>query len=85
MASITTVSTTASVFLTQRQRQQPSAQSVFGSRLRAALEHANRLTEMHGIHNTDTVVAWETVKELLNSHPFFSTLVIPDWNLDKLA
>jgi hypothetical protein len=85
MASITTVGTATSALPTLRQRQKPSSRPAFGSRLKAALEHANRLTEMHGIHDTDTVIAWETVQELLKSHPYFSTLVVPDWSLEELA
>jgi hypothetical protein len=85
MASFTTVCTATSVLPALRQRHKPSTRSAFGSQLKAALEHANRLTEMHGIHNTDTVNAWETVKELLKSHPYFSSLVVSDWSLDELA
>lgn len=85
MAHNNTVYTTASVLSTPRQRQKPFAQPAFSSRIQAALEHANRLTEMHGIHHIDTVVAWEAIKALLNSHPYFSALVVPDWRLEELG
>ena len=81
----TSACTIESLLSTPRQRQKPSSQPAFGPRLAAALEHANRLTEMHGAHNIDTVVAWDTVKALLQSHPYFSTLVVPNWNSKELA
>lgn len=84
MAYITPVGTTTSAFSMPRQRQQRSSQPVFSSRLKAALEHASRLSEMYGTRNIDTVIAWETVKELLRSHPYFSTLVVSGWNLEEL-
>ncbi|MEM6839834.1 MAG: Calvin cycle protein CP12 [Cyanobacteria bacterium P01_C01_bin.120] len=34
------------------------------TRLKAALEHARRLTEMDGISPIDLAIAWETVEEL---------------------
>ena len=44
--------------------QQPSAESLLVSRIGAALEHARRLTEMHGPKSIDAALAWETVEEL---------------------
>ncbi|EDX86839.1 hypothetical protein S7335_4546 [Synechococcus sp. PCC 7335] len=38
--------------------------STFENRLKAALEHARRLTEMHGYYSTEVAIAWETVEEL---------------------
>lgn len=44
--------------------QKPSSQSTFETRLKAALEHARRLTDMHGPRSIDAAIAWETVEEL---------------------
>ncbi|MGD1949377.1 MAG: Calvin cycle protein CP12 [Leptolyngbyaceae cyanobacterium] len=44
--------------------QKPSSESTFETRLKAALEHARRLTEMHGARSIDAAIAWETVEEL---------------------
>ncbi|MDB9525372.1 hypothetical protein PN498_05185 [Oscillatoria sp. CS-180] len=86
MAYTTRICTTASALSTSRQRQkQSSSRSAFGSRLKAALEHASRLTEMHGTNNIDTIIAWEAVKELLKSHPYFSTLTVPNWSSDSVT
>ncbi|MEM8809586.1 MAG: Calvin cycle protein CP12 [Cyanobacteria bacterium P01_G01_bin.38] len=38
--------------------------SVSETRLRAALEHARRLTAMHGNNSIEVAIAWETVEEL---------------------
>lgn len=45
-------------------QQKPSAQATFETRLKAALEHARRLTAMHGPKSIDAAIAWETVEEL---------------------
>ncbi|MBE9064073.1 Calvin cycle protein CP12 [cf. Phormidesmis sp. LEGE 11477] len=42
---------------------QPST-STFDNRLKAALEHARRLTHMYGYQSADVAIAWETVEEL---------------------
>ncbi|MBE9176388.1 Calvin cycle protein CP12 [Synechocystis salina LEGE 06155] len=34
------------------------------NRLKAALEHARRITEIYGLGSLDAVLAWETVEEL---------------------
>lgn len=34
------------------------------SRIKAALEHARRLTAMYGTGNIEVAIAWETVEEL---------------------
>lgn len=34
------------------------------TRLKAALEHARRLTQMNGTRSIDVAIAWETVEEL---------------------
>ncbi|MEL6604012.1 MAG: CP12 domain-containing protein [Cyanobacteria bacterium J06614_10] len=50
---------------------EPSAipvESTYGNRLSAALEHARRLTQMHGYQNVDVALAWETVEELQAAH-----------------
>ncbi len=39
-------------------------QATAENRLKAALEHARRLTQMHGYENIDVAIAWETVGEL---------------------
>ena len=44
--------------------QKPSSESTFETRLKAALEHARRLTDMHGPRSIDAAIAWETVEEL---------------------
>ena len=44
--------------------QKPSSEATFETRLKAALEHARRLTEMHGPRSIDAAIAWETVEEL---------------------
>ena len=44
--------------------QKPSSESAFETRLKAALEHARRLTDMHGPRSIDAAIAWETVEEL---------------------
>ncbi|MEM8505663.1 MAG: Calvin cycle protein CP12 [Cyanobacteria bacterium P01_D01_bin.1] len=41
-----------------------SSISTYENRLKAALEHARRLTQMHGSQSTDVAIAWETVEEL---------------------
>ena len=33
--------------------------------LKAALEHARRITDMYGTPNIEVAIAWETVEELL--------------------
>ncbi|MGD1896274.1 MAG: CP12 domain-containing protein [Phormidesmis sp.] len=38
--------------------------SAHENRLRAALEHARRLTEMKGAQSIEAAIAWETVEEL---------------------
>ena len=83
MAYTTPVCTAASALSIPQQRQKPSRQPVFSSRLKAALEHASRLSEMYGSGNRDTVIAWKTVQELLKSHPYFSALVVSNWNLEE--
>lgn len=42
----------------------PSSESALETQLRAALEHARRLTEMQGPNNIEVALAWETVEEL---------------------
>ena len=44
--------------------QSQSPQATAENRLKAALEHARRLTQMHGHENVDVAIAWETVEEL---------------------
>lgn len=41
-----------------------SSESTYKNRLKAALEHAHRLTQMRGYQNVDVAIAWETVEEL---------------------
>lgn len=62
MAYTTTASTTAPAISTPPQP--PSSESAFDTQLKAALEHARRLTEMHGTQNIEVALAWETVEEL---------------------
>ena len=57
IAAATTLSLSTSL-------EKPSAESTFETRLKAALEHARRLTEMHGPRSIDAAIAWETVEEL---------------------
>ena len=44
--------------------QPPSLESTFGNRLKAAIDHARRLTKMQGCQSIDVAIAWETVEEL---------------------
>ena len=44
--------------------QPPSSESAFETQLKAALEHARRLTEMHGTKSIEVALAWETVEEM---------------------
>ena len=44
--------------------QPQSPESTSENRLKAAVEHARRLTQMHGCQNVDVAIAWETVEEL---------------------
>ncbi len=44
-------------------RPQPP-ESTAENRLKAALEHARRLTEMYGYRRAEVAIAWETVEEL---------------------
>jgi hypothetical protein len=41
-----------------------TAAATLDNRLKAALEHARRITEIYGLGNLDAVLAWETVEEL---------------------
>lgn len=62
MSYITIAPVTVSLISTPLQK--PSSESTFETRLKAALEHARRLTEMHGPKSIDAAIAWETVEEL---------------------
>lgn len=62
MAYTTIAPKTASEISTPLQT--PSPESAFETQLKAALEHARRLTEMHGPQNIEVALAWETVEEL---------------------
>ncbi|MEO0539053.1 MAG: Calvin cycle protein CP12 [Cyanobacteria bacterium P01_A01_bin.123] len=42
----------------------PTFEKTFENVLQAALEHARRLTSMHGTSNINVAIAWETVEEL---------------------
>ncbi|MEM6255178.1 MAG: CP12 domain-containing protein [Cyanobacteria bacterium P01_D01_bin.156] len=66
-----TNTTIAAVTASSSNTQQLSSQSALETQLKAALEHARRLTEMHGTQSIDTAIAWEAVEELekaQNSH-----------------
>ncbi len=41
-----------------------SSKSTIENRLKAALEHARRLTQMYGHQNVEAAIAWETVEEM---------------------
>jgi hypothetical protein len=43
---------------------QPQPELTAKNRLKAALEHARRLTEMYGYQSVEVAIAWETVEEL---------------------
>ncbi|ESA38352.1 cp12 domain protein [Leptolyngbya sp. Heron Island J] len=62
MAYTTIEPTTAPTISTPLQT--PSSKSAFETQLQAALEHARRLTEMHGTESIEVALAWETVEEL---------------------
>ncbi|MGB3138290.1 MAG: CP12 domain-containing protein [Nodosilinea sp.] len=57
--SATTAAFTATTTTTTVERK-PSSES----QMRAALEHARRLTAMNGHHNREVAIAWEVVEEL---------------------
>jgi hypothetical protein len=50
------------------QATQPTARTVaqptLDNRIKAALEHARRLTALYGTDNIEVAIAWETVEEL---------------------
>lgn len=43
-------------------------QPTLESRLQVALEHARRLSDLHGSDTVDVAIAWETVEELSTAH-----------------
>ncbi|MGF1567886.1 MAG: CP12 domain-containing protein [Nodosilinea sp.] len=45
----------------------PETHGLLETHLRAALEHARRLTAMYGTGNLEVVMAWETYEELLTA------------------
>ena len=59
-----TATTSTNTSLADTPLQKPSSEATFETRLKAALEHARRLTEMHGPRSIDAAIAWETVEEL---------------------
>ncbi|ESA35972.1 cp12 domai nprotein [Leptolyngbya sp. Heron Island J] len=63
LMSYTTVATTTAPSISTP-RQTPSSESTFEVQLKAALEHARRLTDMHGPKSIDAAIAWEAVEEL---------------------
>lgn len=64
--TISPVTTAATSATTISAIEQPSLsqESTYENRLKAALEHARRLTQMHGYQSVDVALAWETVEEL---------------------
>lgn len=70
MTTITIAPTTATPAtpIPTIERQPLSPESTYENRLSAALEHARRLTQMHGHQNVGVALAWETVEELRSSH-----------------
>ncbi|NEZ58575.1 Calvin cycle protein CP12 [Adonisia turfae] len=62
--SYTTIATTTAPLIPISLQQPSSDSSAFATRLKAALEHARRLTEMHGPRSIDAAIAWEAVEEL---------------------
>ena len=56
-----TATTPATAPLPSTPLQKPSSETTFETRLKAALEHARRLTEMCGPRSLDAAIAWETV------------------------
>jgi hypothetical protein len=51
---------------------QPQPESTAKNRLKAALEHARRLTEMYGYQSVEVAIAWETVEELQKTRSYQS-------------
>ncbi len=45
-------------------------ESTAENRLKAALEHARRLTEMYGCQRIEVAIAWETVEELQTARSY---------------
>ncbi|MEL6247418.1 MAG: Calvin cycle protein CP12 [Cyanobacteria bacterium J06627_15] len=64
MSYTTTIAPVTAPLTTTPPLQKPSSESTFETRLKAALEHARRLTDMHGPKSLDAALAWETVEEL---------------------
>lgn len=62
IAQQTTVPAKVTISAVELQSKSPS--STAENRFKAALEHARRLTQMHGYQSTDVAIAWETVEEL---------------------
>ena len=62
IAPVTTIPTVA--------LQTPLPESTAENRLKAALEHARRLTEMNGDQCVDVAIAWETVEELRTAYAY---------------
>ncbi|MGB3201402.1 MAG: Calvin cycle protein CP12 [Nodosilinea sp.] len=59
------MNTTTAVFTAATAITTPSDRKpVFESKIRAALEHARRLTAMEGIRSRNVAIAWEVVEEL---------------------
>lgn len=60
-----TISQTAACTINGSTECQPlSPEYTYENRLKAAVEHARRLTQMHGYQSVDTAITWETVEEL---------------------
>ncbi|MGB7087316.1 MAG: CP12 domain-containing protein [Phormidesmis sp.] len=57
-----TIQTRTTIPAVELQTQSP--QSTAETRLKAALEHARRLTQMYGYQNVEVAIAWETVEEM---------------------
>ncbi|EKV02763.1 CP12 domai nprotein [Leptolyngbya sp. PCC 7375] len=62
--SYSTIEPTPAPLISISLQKSSSNKSAFATRLKAALEHARRLTEMHGPRSIDAAIAWEAVEEL---------------------
>ena len=61
---MTTITTASANSVSTIEQKSPRTKPAHENRLSAALEHARRLTQMHGYQNVDVAIAWETVEEL---------------------
>ncbi len=62
--AMTTITTSVRTTSSSIELRPHSPLSTSENRLKAALEHARRLTQMHSYQNVEVAIAWETVEEM---------------------